>query len=212
MIRTLRSYQVLLITQAHRVSSRSRTAESRASIGTAVARSSRCSAANDLALAALRPAIPTRSTPGLARRSGTVDWAIAPYPPRMRTFNPHRDSPEAGSSFTFFVGSSNLRKARRSENRAAAEDQGHARAERHRVPEVLRGESAEERPEDRSEALDGVVRAKSLRSAVLRSEARHEDRARDVDQSPAESDARVQRNRDAEARTIRNARHPEDPE
>src|SRR3989454_10679841 len=62
--------------------------------GTAVARSSRGAAANDFAFAALRPAIPIRSTPGLARRSGTVDWAIAPYPPRMRTFNEHRESPE----------------------------------------------------------------------------------------------------------------------
>src|SRR5438093_3661088 len=93
MIGTLRSYQVLLITQSHRFSSRSRTAESRASTGTAVARSSRCAAANDFAFAALRPAIPIRSTPGLARRSGTVDWAIAPYPARMRTFNEHRESP-----------------------------------------------------------------------------------------------------------------------
>src|SRR5881296_3954701 len=212
MVGTFKSYQVLLMTQSHRLSSPIRAAESRASTGTAVARSSRAAAANAFAFAAFRPAIPTRSTPGLARRSGTVDWAIAPYPPRMRTFNPHRDSPEAGSSFTFFVGSSNLRKARRSEDRTTAEDQGHARAERHRVPEVLCGESAEERPEDRSEALDGVVRAECLRSAVLRSEARHEDRARDVDQSPAESDARVQRNRDAEARTIRKGGHPEDQE
>src|SRR5437667_2802338 len=211
-IGTFRSYQLLLMIQSQLRSSLSSAAESLASIATGTARSSDCAFATAFALSALRPAIPTRSTPGLARRSGTVDCAIAPYPPRTITFNEHRESPEAGSSFTFFVGSSNLRKARRSENRAAAEDQGHARAERHRVPEVLRGESAEERPEDRSEALDGVVRAKSLRSAVLRSEARHEDRARDVDQSPAESDARVQRNRDAEARTIRNARHPEDPE
>src|SRR2546430_3393569 len=209
---TLRSYQLLLITQSHLFSSSIRAAESRASTWTAVARSSRCAAAHDFAFEALRPAIPIRSTPGLARRSGTVDWAIAPYPPRMRTFNEHRESPEAGSSFTFFVGSSNLRKARRSENRAAAEDQGHARAERHRVPEELCGESAEERPEDRSEALDGVVRAESLRPAVLRSEARHKNGARDVDQSPAESDARVQRNRDAEARTIRKGGHPENQE
>src|SRR6058998_1068753 len=96
MIRTLRSYQVLLITQSHRFSSRSKAAESRASTGTAVARSSRCVAANDFAFAALRPAIPIRSTPGLARRSGTVDWDIAPYPPRMRTFNEHRELLEAG--------------------------------------------------------------------------------------------------------------------
>src|SRR3989441_11490509 len=95
-IGTLRSYQLLLITQSHRFISRTRAAESRASTGTAVARSSRCAAANDSAFAALRPAIPTRSTPGLARRSGTVDWAIAPYPPRMRTFNEHRDSREGG--------------------------------------------------------------------------------------------------------------------
>src|SRR5437870_9121192 len=212
MIETFRSYQELLITQSQPFISRTREGESRASTGTGTARGSRWAAANALAFGSLLPAMPTRSTPGLARRSGTVDWAIAPYPPRMRTFNEHRDSPEAGSSFTFFVGSSNLRKARRSENRAAAEDQGHARAERHRVPEVLRGESAEERPEDRSEALDGVVRAESLRSAVLRSETRDENRARDVDQGPAESDARVQRNRDAEARTIRKGGHPEDQE
>src|SRR5467141_212207 len=96
MIGTFRSYQLLLITQSQRFSSRIRAAESRASTGTAVARSSRCAAANAFAFAALRPAIPTRSTPGLARRSGTVDWAMAPYPPRMRTFNAHRESPEAG--------------------------------------------------------------------------------------------------------------------
>src|SRR2546422_8050712 len=95
-IGTFRSSQVLLITQSHRFSSRARAAESRASTGTAVARPSRCAAANAFAFAALRPAIPTRSTPGLASRSGTVDWAIAPYPPRMRTFNAHRESPEAG--------------------------------------------------------------------------------------------------------------------
>src|SRR6059036_3198529 len=212
MIGTLRSYQLLLITQSHRFSSSIRAAESRASTGTAVARSSRCAAANDLAFAALRPAIPTRSTPGLARRSGTVDWAIAPYPPRMRTFNEHRDSPEAGSSFTFFVGSLNLRKARCGEDCATAEDQGHARAERHRVPEVLRGESADERPEDRSEALDRVVRAERLRSAVLRSEARHEDGARDVDQGPAEPDARMNGDRDAKASAVRKGRHPDEQE
>src|SRR5207244_12383945 len=104
MIGTFRSYQLLWITQSQRFSSRVRAAESRASIGIAVARSSRWAAAKDFAFAALRPAIPTRSTPGLARRSGTVDWAIAPYPPGLRTFNAHRESPEAGSSFTFFVG------------------------------------------------------------------------------------------------------------
>src|SRR3989442_15960613 len=95
-IGTFKSYQVMLITQSHRFSPRARAAEARASTGTAVARPSRCAAANAFAFAALRPAIPTRSTPGLARRSGTVDWAMAPYPPRMRTFNAHRESPEAG--------------------------------------------------------------------------------------------------------------------
>src|SRR5881296_4286780 len=94
MVGTFKSYQVLLMTQSHRLSSRIRAAESRASTVTAVARSSRAAAANAFAFAAFRPAIPTRSTPGLARRSGTVDWAIAPYPPRIRTFNAHRESPE----------------------------------------------------------------------------------------------------------------------
>src|SRR6266704_705100 len=207
MIGTLRSYQLLLTTQSHLRSSRASAAESLASIATGTARSSAIAFATAFALSALRPAIPTRSTPGLARRSGTVDWAIAPYPPRMRTFNAHRESPEAGSSFTFFVGSSNLREARCGEDRATAEDQGHARAKCHPVPEVLGGESAEERPEDRSEALDGVVRAERLCSAVLRSEARHEDGARDVDQSPAESDARVNGDRDAKASAVRKGRH-----
>src|SRR5207249_9591279 len=118
MVGTFKSYQVLLMTQSHRLSSRIRAAESRASTVTAVARSSRWAAAKDFAFAALRPAIPTRSTPGLARRSGTVDWAIAPYAPRMRTFNPHRESSEAGSSFTFFVLSLSLRQARCGEDRA----------------------------------------------------------------------------------------------
>src|SRR5207249_12292955 len=94
MIGTLRSYQLLLITQSHLFGSSISAAEARASTATAVARSSRCAAANDFAFAALRPAIPIRATPGLARRSGTVDWAIAPYPPRMRAFNEHRESPE----------------------------------------------------------------------------------------------------------------------
>src|SRR2546426_777804 len=212
MIGTLRSYQLLLITQSQCFSSRTKAAESRASTGTGVARSSRCAAANAFAFAALRPAIPTRSTPGLARRSGTVDWAIAPYPPRMRTFKAHRESPDAGSSFTFFVGSQDLRQARRSENRATAQDQAHAGAERRRVPEVLRGESAEERPENRSESLDRVVCAERLCPAVLRSEARHEDGARDVDQSPAESDASVQGDRDPEPSAVRKGRHPHEKE
>src|SRR2546428_6380568 len=212
MIGTLRSYQLLLITQSQCFSSRTKAAESRASTGTGVARSSRCAAANAFAFAALRPAIPTRSTPGLARRSGTVDWAIAPYPPRMRTFKAHRESPDAGSSFTFFVGSQDLRQARRSENRATAQDQAHAGAERRRVPEVLRGESAEERPENRSESLDRVVCAERLRSAVLRGEARHEDGARDVDQSPAESAARGQGDRDPEPRDVWKGRHPDEEE
>src|SRR5229473_2293968 len=95
-----------------------------------------------------------------------------------------------------------LRQARGCENRATGEDQRHARAERHRVPEVLRGESPEERPENRSETLDRVVRAERLRPAVLRSEPRHERGARDIDQGPAESDARVKRDGDAETRAV----------
>src|SRR5438128_12293121 len=172
-IGTFRSYQLLLMIQSQLRSSLSSAAESLASIATGTARSSDCAFATAFAFAALRPAIPTRSTPGLARRSGTVDWAIAPYPPRMRTFKAHRESPDAGSSFTFFVGSQDLRQARRSEDRATAQDQAHPGAERRRVPEVLRGESAEERPEKRSESLDRVVCAERLCPAVLRREARH---------------------------------------
>src|SRR6266516_6500297 len=86
-IGTFRSYQLLLMTQSHLRSSCASAAESLASIATAVARSSDCAFATAFALSALRPAIPTRSTPGLARRSGTVDCAIAPYPPRTITFN-----------------------------------------------------------------------------------------------------------------------------
>src|SRR6266566_4956689 len=81
MIETFRSYQELLITQSQRFISRTREGESRASTGTGTARGSRWAAANALAFASLLPAMPTRSTPGLAKRSGTVDWAIAPYPP-----------------------------------------------------------------------------------------------------------------------------------
>src|SRR5256885_3227520 len=116
------------------------------------------------------------------------------------------------SSFTVFAGNSNLRQARCGEDCATAEDQSHTRAERHRIPEVLRGESADERPEDRSEALDRVVRAERLRSAVLRSEARHEDGARDVDQGPAEPDARMNGDRDAKASAVRKGRHPDEQE
>src|SRR2546428_10843761 len=141
---TLRSYQVLLITQSQCFSSRTRSAESRASTETAVARSSRCEAATALAFEAFRPAMPTRSTPGLERRSETVDWAIAPYPPRIRTFTVRPGSPEVGSSFTVFADRSDLRPARGRENRAAGEDECHARDERPRVSAALRGESPDD--------------------------------------------------------------------
>src|SRR5712692_7419473 len=193
MIGTFRSYHVLLITQSHCLSSRINAAESRASTGAAVARSSRIAAANAFAFAAFRPEIPTRSIPGLARRSGTVDWAIAPYPPRMRTFTACPRPPEVGSSFTVFAEPPDLRHARGRENRAAGEDEGHARAERHRISEVLRRESPEEGPEDRAETLDRVVGPERLRSAILGRESRHERRACDIDQRPAESDAGVER-------------------
>src|SRR3989441_813067 len=209
---TLRSYQVLLITQSQCFSSRTRSAESRASTKTAVARSSRCEAAKAFAFEAFRPAMPTRSTAGLERRSGTVAWAIAPYPPRMRTFTVRPGSPEVGSSFTVFAGRSDLRHARGRENRAAGEDEGHARAERHRVSEVLRGESPEEGAEDRAETLDRVVGPERLRSAILGSEPRHEGRARDIDQGPAESDAGVQRDGGAETYTVRQRRDPDEQE
>src|SRR5881628_3539592 len=212
MIGTLRSYQLLLITQSHLFSSSIRAAESRASTGTAVARSSRCAAANDFAFAALRPAIPIRSTPGLERRSGTVDWAIAPYPPRMRTFTARPGPPEVGSSFTVFAERSDLRQTRGRKNRAAAEDEGNARAERHRVSEVLRCESPEEGPEDRPETLDRVVGPERLRSAILGREPRHEGRARDIDQGPAESDAGVERDGGAETRTVRQRCDPDEQE
>src|SRR5256712_2698823 len=156
--------------------------------------------------------MPTRSTPGLERRSGTVDWAIAPYPPRMRTFTVRPGSPEVGSSFTVFAGRSDLRHARGRENRAAGEDEGHARAERHRVSEILRGESPEEGAEDRAETLDRVVGPERLRSAILGSEPRHEGRARDIDQGPAESDAGVERDGGAETRTVRQRCDPNEQE
>src|SRR5438552_1864535 len=166
MIETFRSYQELLITQSQPFISRTREGESRASTGTGTARGSRWAAANALAFGSLLPAMPTRSTPGLESRSGTVDWAIAPYPPRMRTFTARPGPPEVGSSFTVFAERSGLRHARGRKNRAAAEDEGHARAERHRVSEVLRGESPEEGPEDRPETLDRVVGPERLRSAI----------------------------------------------
>src|SRR2546425_9633498 len=119
MIGTFRSYHVLLITQSHRLSSRINAAESRASTGTAVARSSRAAAANAFAFAVFRPEIPTRSTPGLARRSGTVDWAIAPYPPRTRTFKGHRGRRKPGPHLRFSPGppSATLAWPRESHNR-----------------------------------------------------------------------------------------------
>src|SRR3989442_1221260 len=98
---TLRSYQVLLITQSQCFSSRTRSAESRASTETAVARSSRCEAATAFALEAFRAAMPTRSTPGLERRSGTVHWATAPYPPRMRTLIGRPGRRKAGRHLRF---------------------------------------------------------------------------------------------------------------
>src|SRR5207245_1179080 len=74
------------MTESQFRNSRTRAAESLASIATPTARSSFCAFAAAFAFSALRPATPTRSTPGLDSRSGTVDWAIAPYPPRMMIF------------------------------------------------------------------------------------------------------------------------------
>src|SRR5713101_8879226 len=106
----------------------------------------------------------------------------------MRTFIAP-ESPEVGSACTVFAERCGRREAGRGEKRAAGEDEGHARAERHRVSEVLRGETPEEGPEDRAETLDRVVGPERLRSTVLGSESRHECRAGDIDQGPAESDA-----------------------
>src|SRR5438309_816522 len=89
MIATFRSYQELLIRQSQCFISRTREGESRASMGTGTARGSRWAAANASAFGSLLPAMPIRSTPGLARRSGTVDRAIAPYPPRLSTSKGH---------------------------------------------------------------------------------------------------------------------------
>src|SRR6267378_5340026 len=103
MIGTFRSYHELLITQSHCFISRTREEESRASTGTGTARESRWAAANALAFASLLPPMPTRSTPGLARRSGTVDCAIAPYPPRMSTSKGHPVSQEDRTSLILFA-------------------------------------------------------------------------------------------------------------
>src|SRR3989442_15855606 len=129
MIGTFRSYHELLITQSQCLISRTREGESRASTGTATARPSLWAAANAFAFASLLPAMPTRSTPGLARRSGTVDWAIAPYPPRISTSKRHLVSQEARTSLILFAQLSGVRDARRPEDAGACEDKGHARGE-----------------------------------------------------------------------------------
>src|SRR5438034_10178253 len=113
MIETFRSYQELLITQSQPFISRTREGESRASTGTGTARGSRWAAANALAFGSLLPAMPTRSTPGLARRSGTVDWAIAPYPPRMSTSKGHLVRRKTGPHQSFSHEDARVRDPRR---------------------------------------------------------------------------------------------------
>src|SRR5713226_7670340 len=188
MIGTFRSYQVLLITQSQCFSSRTRAAESRASTETAVARSSRCEAANAFAFDGFRPAMPTRSTPGLARRSGTVDWAIAPYPPRMSTSNRNPVSQEDRTSLILFARVSGVRDSRRPEYPGTGEYERHARCERGPVSEDSGHEAPEQGPEDRPEPLDRVERSEGPRPSALRCQMRHERAARDVDHGPTRSD------------------------
>src|SRR5438309_1012810 len=101
MIETFRSYQVLLITQSQFRNSRTSAAESRPSTAVGAARSSCCAFANPFAFARLRPAIPTRLTSRADRRSGTVDWAMAPYPPRIRMSKAPPSSRKPGRHLPF---------------------------------------------------------------------------------------------------------------
>ena len=101
MIGTFRSYQVLLITQSQFRNSRTSAAESRASTAIGAARSSCCAFATPSAFARLRPAIPTRLTSRADRRSGTVDWAMAPYPPRIRMSKAPPSSRKPGRHLPF---------------------------------------------------------------------------------------------------------------
>src|SRR5881396_1307769 len=166
MIGTFMSYHVLLITQSHSFNSRTRAAASRASRGIGTARSSRWAAANAFALAAFRPPIPTRSTPGLARRSGSVDWAIAPYPPRTSTFKGRPGAREDRTSLILFAPVSIVRDSGGPEDAGASQDQDDTRGERGPVPEGSGHESAEQRSEDRSESLHRIEGAEGPRPSA----------------------------------------------
>src|SRR5436309_3170124 len=200
MIETFRSYQELLITQSQPFISRTREGESRASTGTGTARGSRWAAANALAFGSLLPAMPTRSTPRLARRSGTVDWAIAPYPPRMSTSKGHLVRRKTGPHYFFFQAEDGIRDSRRPQDAGTCKDKGHARREREPVPEEGGNEASEQGPENRPEALDRVERSEGPRPCAIRRQVGHERAARDVDHGPTCADARVERNHKSQPR------------
>src|SRR5438132_9977677 len=212
MIETFRSYQELLITQSQPFISRTREGESRASTGTGTARGSRWAAANALAFGSLLPAMPTRSTPGLARRSGTVDWAIAPYPPRMSTSKGHLVRRKTGLHYFFFQAEDGVRDSRRPEDAGPCEDKGHARREGGPVPEEGGHEASEQRPEDRPETLDRVEGSQGPRPCAFRRQVGHERAARDVDHGPTCTNARVERDDEPQTREVAESHDPQEEE
>src|SRR5712692_3685230 len=160
---TFRSYQELCITQSQRFSSRMSDAESRASIPTGTARSSRCAVANAFPFVSLLPPIPTRVTPRLARRSGTVDWAIAPYPPRMSTSTGHRHRAGRAEFINSFRNGSCVGYPQRPKDGRTGEHETDTPSKRGSVAEQPRDRTAEQRSEDRSETLHRVECAKGAR-------------------------------------------------
>src|SRR5712692_3182733 len=209
---TFRSYQELWITQSQRFSSRVSDAESRASIPTGTARSSRCAAANAFAFVSLLPPIPTRVTPRLARRSGTVDWAIAPYPPRMSTSTGHRHRAGRAEFINSFRNGSCVGYPQRPQDGRTGEHEADTPSKRGSVAEQTRDRAAEQRSEDRSETLHRVEGAKGAGAPAFRSEARDQGGAGYVDHRPASADAGMERDDERKARKVTESRDSQEEE
>src|SRR5439155_10699409 len=212
MIATFRSYQELLITQSQCFISRTREGESRASMGTGTARGSRWAAANASAFGSLLPAMPSRSTPGLGRRGGTVDWAIAPYPPRMSTSKGHQVRRKTGPHYSFSHEDSGVRDSRRPQEAGTCKDKGHARREGGPISEEGGHEASEQGPEDRPETLDRVEGSQGPRPCAFRRQVGHERAARDVDHGPTCADARVERHDKSQTRQVAESHEPQEEE
>src|SRR2546422_4604478 len=130
----------------------------------------------------------------------------------MSTSKGHPVPPEDRTSLILFARVSGVRDSRRPEHTGAGEDESHAGGERGPVSEETGHESPQQGPEDRPESLDRVERSEGPRPSAFRCQAGHEGGARDVDHGPTRTDARMERDDEAQPRDVAESHDPEEEE